>query len=64
MAIAERHRHALETAARELEGCEAASPETAAECVRWAVRAVDELIGNVANEDVLDEVYNSFCIGK
>jgi tRNA U34 5-carboxymethylaminomethyl modifying GTPase MnmE/TrmE len=32
--------------------------------VRWALRAVDELIGEVATDDVLDEIYSSFCIGK
>ena len=40
-------------------------PDTAAENVRWALRAVHELIGEVATDDVLDEVYrSSFCIGK
>jgi tRNA modification GTPase len=64
VAIAARHRRALATASVELDGCDVACPETAAENVRWALRAVDELIGTVATDDVLDEVYSTFCIGK
>jgi tRNA modification GTPase len=64
VAIAARHRRALEEAAAELERCDIESPETAAENVRWALRAVDALIGEVSTDDVLDEIYSSFCIGK
>jgi tRNA modification GTPase len=64
VAIAARHRGALETAFAELERCDLECPETAAETVRWSLRAVDELIGTVATDDVLDEVYSTFCVGK
>ena len=64
VAIAARHREALETAAAELEGCDPAFPEVAAERARWAVRAVEEMIGEVGSEDVLDVIYSEFCIGK
>ena len=64
VAIAARHRRALEAAATELENCDVKSPDTAAESVRWALRAVDELIGEVSIDGVLDEIYSSFCIGK
>ena len=64
VAIAARHRRALEVASAELESCDVECPDTAAENVRWALRAVEELIGEVATDDVLDEVYSSFCIGK
>jgi tRNA modification GTPase len=64
VAIAARHRRALEVAAAELNRCDVGLPETAAENVRWALRAVDALIGEVSIDDVLDEVYSSFCIGK
>jgi tRNA modification GTPase len=64
VAIAARHRHALEEAAAELDSCDVGSPETAAENVRWALRAVDGLVGEVSTDDVLDEIYSSFCIGK
>ncbi len=64
VAIGARHRHALEAAARELDGCDPVRPELAAEAVRWALRAVDELIGEVGAEDVLDQVFSTFCVGK
>jgi len=64
VAIAGRHRHALEAAAAELDHCDLERPEAAAEGVRWAVRAIDDLVGTVAADDVLDEIYSTFCIGK
>lgn len=64
VAIASRHREALLAAAAELEGCDPDCPEVAAERARWAVRAVEELIGDVGSEDVLDVIYSRFCIGK
>jgi tRNA modification GTPase len=64
VAIAARHRCALEGAASELESCDVGSPETMADNVRLALRAVDALIGEVSTDDVLDEIYSSFCIGK
>ena len=64
VAIAARHRRALEEAAAELEACDIECPETAAENVRWALGSVDDLIGEVSTEEVLDEIYGSFCIGK
>lgn len=38
--------------------------ELAAEDVRRAARALDKLIGRIGVEDVLGEVFSSFCIGK
>jgi len=64
VAIAARHRRTLEAAAVELESCDVELPETAAENIRWALREVEELTGEVSNEDVLDEIYRSFCVGK
>jgi len=64
VAIGRRHRRALEIAAKELAHCELASPELAAESLRWAAAAVAELVGEVVPEDLLDEVFASFCIGK
>ena len=64
VAIAARHRDALQTAAAELEGCDPGCPEIAAERARWAVRAVEELIGEVGADDILDVIYSGFCIGK
>jgi tRNA modification GTPase len=64
VAISARHRRAVESARSELDALDLARPETAAQNVRWALRAIDELIGEVADEEVLDEIYSSFCIGK
>jgi tRNA modification GTPase len=36
----------------------------AAHHVRLAVTALDELIGVVGSEDVLDRIFGRFCVGK
>jgi len=67
--IRDRHVQAAETAlaclltARSrLEGQEPA--EIIAENLRQALRALDSLVGRVDVEDVLDEIFASFCLGK
>ncbi len=65
----ERHREALR---RSREALALARPilgrsdeaVLAAHHIRQAVRALDELIGTVDIEDILDRVFASFCIGK
>jgi tRNA modification GTPase len=64
VAIGRRHRQALERALEELESCDFAEPELAAESLRWALKGIRELTGEVASEEVLDEVFRTFCIGK
>jgi tRNA modification GTPase len=64
VAIAARHREGLKTAAAELQACDPSFPEVAAEKARWALRAIEEMIGEVGSEDVLDVIYSRFCIGK
>ncbi len=59
-----RHRQALERALDELAEIDLGTPEVAAEGVRWALAALAELTGEVLTEDVLDEVFATFCIGK
>ena len=64
-----RHRTALESALREIEAFWAArtSGVDAAACathLRAAVGALDDLIGAVTPEDVLDRVFAAFCVGK
>ena len=38
--------------------------ELAAEELRTAIRALDSLIGRVDVENLLDEIFASFCLGK
>jgi tRNA modification GTPase len=65
-----RHSKAIGTARSELEGFKQAwweekLPATiAAVHIRTAVSALEELIGAVDVEDVLDRVFSSFCVGK
>jgi tRNA modification GTPase len=40
------------------------APELAAEEVRLAARALASITGAVDVEDVLGEIFSSFCIGK
>lgn len=65
-----RHRHALTVACSELEQFQRAwhddkLPATIASVhLRTAVSALEELIGTVEVEDILDRVFSSFCVGK
>ncbi len=65
----ERHRVALAEALRELDGFQAArhsgvDAAAAATHLVAAVGALDDLIGVVTPDDVLDRVFGSFCVGK
>ena len=65
----ERHRFAVEKAIEALDRAKASateglSPEFPAADVREASRALAELLGEVAPEEILDEVFRRFCIGK
>jgi len=64
VAIAARHRRSLEQAAGELDGCDPGDPEIGAERVRRALWAVDDLVGEVSAEELLDAIYADFCVGK
>ena len=65
-----RHSKAIGTARSELEGFKQAWREEklpatiTAVHLRTAVNALEELIGAVDVEDVLDRVFSSFCVGK
>ncbi len=62
-----RHRAAVSEAVAALERAliaPAAAPELAAEDLRLAARAVGRIAGRVDVEDILDQVFSSFCIGK
>ncbi len=65
----ERHRFAVEKAIEALDRAKSSaraglSPEFPAADVREASRALAELLGEVAPEEILDEVFRRFCIGK
>lgn len=68
--VRERHRRAALIAIRGLETAEAelwmgaGRIELAAEALREATRALDSLVGRIGVEDVLGEIFASFCIGK
>jgi tRNA modification GTPase len=63
-----RHRQSLVEVSEALDRIEAAStsPEIAlvAEDVRHAMQALGRITGRVGVEDVLDEIFSAFCIGK
>lgn len=62
-----RHVAAVEEALAALsraEGLIATAPELAAEDARLAARALGKITGAVGVEDVLGEIFSSFCIGK
>jgi tRNA modification GTPase len=43
---------------------QAAPVEIVAETLRRALRRIDALVGRVGVEDILGEIFSSFCIGK
>jgi tRNA modification GTPase len=62
-----RHRRHLQDAAAALRRGQAAlarSPELGAEDLRHAAQALGRIAGRIDPEQVLDEVFSSFCIGK
>lgn len=64
-----RHRAALERARAELRGFRSAreadvEAAMAATHLRAAVTALEEIVGVVSTDDVLDRVFASFCVGK
>jgi tRNA modification GTPase len=70
IAMRERHREALlrsllylQAAGAQIEAG-ADMPDLVAEELRSSIRAVDMLVGRVDVEDLLDEIFSSFCIGK
>lgn len=59
-----RQAEALERAVVALDIEPAAPPEFLAESLRQAALALAAMVGRVGAEDYLDEIFNSFCIGK
>jgi tRNA modification GTPase len=62
-----RHRRQIEACLEALNGIELTGPldsELAAEHLRLAADALGRIVGRIDPEDVLDEVFARFCIGK
>jgi tRNA modification GTPase len=70
IATRERHRVAMQTALNGLEAaqklllCGADQYDIAAEELRNAIRALESLVGRIDVENLLDEIFASFCLGK
>ena len=70
IAMRERHRTAMMRAivymddAQRAMNDETGMTDLIAEDLRSAIRAVDSIVGRVDVEQVLDEIFSSFCIGK
>lgn len=59
----EQAKAALESARSEVEDGGDRS-EFVAEYLRQSVQALDELVGLVDVEDILDDIFRNFCLGK
>jgi len=65
-----RHKQAMERALDALAAAENLIPhgetqaDIAAEELRTAIRALDSLVGRIDIENILDEIFASFCLGK
>ncbi|MEM6743535.1 MAG: tRNA uridine-5-carboxymethylaminomethyl(34) synthesis GTPase MnmE, partial [Pseudomonadota bacterium] len=68
MVLRGRHREGMETAADELSSVmgfmDAGASELAAEHLRRATDALGRMCGTVDAEDVLDDIFSTFCLGK
>ena len=64
MITRQRQAQALEDAARVLDMRPDQPPEVLAEAVRAASYRLGEVVGRIAPDDYLDEIFSSFCIGK
>jgi tRNA modification GTPase len=69
VAINARHQDCLRRAREAVEAGRNAfdaqlSPEFIAEEIRGALEAVGDIVGRVDTEDLLGEIFNTFCIGK
>jgi tRNA modification GTPase len=64
-----RHKHALQNALDALDRCENAlkdnmSNEFLALDIREAIAALDDITGHTTSEDVLNNIFDQFCVGK
>jgi tRNA modification GTPase len=64
-----RHKHAIERAAQALDSClaneaQGVGEEVLAEDLRLALDALGEITGDTTREDVINDIFARFCIGK
>jgi tRNA modification GTPase len=67
LAPTERQRSLLRSAALQLGGFSdqaSVAPELASEVLRHAATLLEQIVGRVAPDEVLDDIFSSFCIGK
>lgn len=63
--LRERHRQLIQNAAEILSEIAASTPlEIISECLRVSINNLEELLGKIGCEDVLDKLFKDFCIGK
>lgn len=65
----QRHKHALQNALDALDRCEKAlndnmSNEFLALDIREAIASLDDITGHTTSEDVLNNIFDQFCVGK
>ncbi len=53
-----------EQAAAELGATPTDAPELTAESLRWVLGRLEEMLGTVTGEEVLDRIFSTFCLGK
>ena len=54
----------LETAAQALAGVDVGDPVLAANALRQAAEAIGRIVGKTYSDDLLDEIFSRFCVGK
>jgi tRNA modification GTPase len=54
----------LELAAQALAGVDVGDPVLAANALRQAAEAIGRIVGKTYSDDLLDELFSRFCVGK
>ena len=54
----------LETAAQSLSGVDVGDPVLAANALRQAAEAIGRIVGKTYSDDLLEELFSRFCVGK
>ncbi len=62
--LSPRQAELAERVGAELEAAPAEAPELVAESLQWALGRLEEMLGLVTGEEVLDRIFATFCLGK